>query len=54
MARMDPGFVHSHIQKGEWVMNYCRFEGVASAFYTWINGQFVGYAEDTRSPRAAI
>lgn len=27
-----------------------RFEGVASAFYAWINGEFVGYAEDSRLP----
>ena len=27
-----------------------RFEGVASAFYVWINGMEVGYAEDSKLP----
>ena len=27
-----------------------RFEGVASAFYVWINGREVGYAEDSKLP----
>ena len=27
-----------------------HFGGVSSAFYVWINGQFVGYSEDTRLP----
>lgn len=27
-----------------------RFEGVEQAMYLWINGQFVGYAEDTFTP----
>jgi len=26
------------------------FDGVASAFYLWINGQMVGYSEDSRTP----
>lgn len=26
------------------------FQGVESAFYLWVNGQFVGYAEDTYTP----
>ena len=26
------------------------FDGVASAFYLWINGQAVGYSEDSRTP----
>ena len=26
------------------------FEGVDSAFYLWINGHFVGYSEDSRTP----
>ena len=25
-----------------------RFEGVGSAFYVWVNGKFVGYAEDSK------
>ena len=27
-----------------------RFEGVGSAFYVWINGKRVGYAEDSKLP----
>ena len=27
-----------------------RFEGVESAFYVWLNGQFLGYSEDSFSP----
>ena len=27
-----------------------RFEGAASAYYVWVNGQKVGYAEDSRLP----
>ncbi len=27
-----------------------HFGGVSSAFYTWVNGNFVGYSEDTRLP----
>jgi beta-galactosidase len=27
-----------------------HFGGVSSAFYVWVNGQFVGYGEDTRLP----
>ena len=27
-----------------------RFEGVGSAFYVWVNGQEVGYAEDSKLP----
>ena len=27
-----------------------RFEGVASAYYVWVNGKRVGYAEDSRLP----
>ena len=27
-----------------------RFEGVGSAFYVWVNGRFVGYAEDSKLP----
>jgi len=26
---------------------YLHFEGVESAFYVWVNGQYVGYGEDT-------
>ncbi|MDO6425075.1 hypothetical protein Q4521_21520, partial [Saccharophagus degradans] len=27
-----------------------HFGGVSSAFYVWVNGEFVGYSEDTRLP----
>ncbi len=27
-----------------------RFEGVGSAFYVWVNGKMVGYAEDSKLP----
>ena len=27
-----------------------RFEGVGSAFYVWVNGKKVGYAEDSKLP----
>jgi beta-galactosidase len=29
---------------------YISFQGVESAFYVWINGDFVGYSEDSFSP----
>jgi len=29
---------------------YISFQGVESAFYVWLNGQFVGYSEDTFTP----
>ena len=29
---------------------YIRFEGVESAFYVWLNGEFVGYSEDSFTP----
>ncbi|MBP1916413.1 glycoside hydrolase family 2 TIM barrel-domain containing protein [Lederbergia galactosidilytica] len=29
---------------------YIHFEGVESAFYIWVNGEFVGYSEDTFTP----
>ena len=29
---------------------FLDFEGVESAYYCWVNGQFVGYAEDSRLP----
>ena len=27
-----------------------RFEGVGSAYYVWVNGEYVGYAEDSKLP----
>lgn len=29
---------------------FIDFEGVESAYYVWVNGKFVGYAEDSRLP----
>ncbi|MFI3322464.1 MAG: glycoside hydrolase family 2 TIM barrel-domain containing protein [Rikenellaceae bacterium] len=29
---------------------FLDFEGVESAFYVWVNGEFVGYSEDSRLP----
>ena len=29
---------------------YLQFDGVCSAFYVWINGQFVGYSQDSMLP----
>ena len=29
---------------------FIRFEGVESFYYLWINGQYVGFAKDSRSP----
>jgi beta-galactosidase len=29
---------------------FISFQGVESAFYLWINGKFVGYSEDSRTP----
>lgn len=29
---------------------YLHFDGVDSAFYVWVNGQKVGYSEDSRTP----
>lgn len=30
--------------------NFIRFEGVISAFYLWINGEFVGYSQGSMEP----
>lgn len=61
---MDPPRIHGH--NGNPVGSYHRtfelpeswderetfihFEGVDSAFYLWINGRFVGYSQDSRTP----
>ncbi|KAB2822816.1 MAG: beta-galactosidase, partial [Paludibacter sp.] len=29
---------------------YLRFDGVRSAFYVWVNGQKVGYSQDSKTP----
>lgn len=40
-----------HLPAG-WEANpvYISFQGVESAFYVWLNGQFVGYGEDSFTP----
>lgn len=40
-----------HLPTG-WESNpvYISFQGVESAFYVWLNGQFVGYGEDSFTP----
>ncbi len=30
---------------------FLEFQGVGSAFYVWVNGQYVGYGEDTFTPK---
>lgn len=37
-----------HAMKGKPV--YISFQGVESAFYVWLNGEFVGYSEDSFTP----
>ena len=29
---------------------YIQFDGVRSAFYLWINGNFIGYSQDSKTP----
>ena len=29
---------------------YLHFDGVDSCFYVWVNGKYVGYSEDSRTP----
>ncbi len=41
--QLDPGWEGRQI--------YLAFEGVESAFYVWINGTFVGYSEDSFTPK---
>ncbi len=37
---------------GEWLEDevFIRFEGVESFYYLWINGKYVGFSKDSRSP----
>ncbi len=39
---LDPDFMGKEI--------YISFQGVETAFYLWLNGEFVGYAEDSFTP----
>lgn len=41
-------FTISEEWKGQPV--YISFQGIESAFYVWVNGEFVGYSEDTFTP----
>lgn len=33
---------------------FLNFEGVSSAFYCWVNGNFVGYSQDSRLPAESV
>jgi beta-galactosidase len=37
---------------GEWIKRktYIHFAGVKSAFYVWVNGNKVGYSQDSMTP----
>lgn len=45
-------YVHNFSIPQEWEGRnvYINFGAVKSAFYLWINGQFVGYSEDSKTP----
>lgn len=45
-------YVHSFNVPAEWEGRnvYINFGAVKSAFYLWINGKFVGYSEDSKTP----
>jgi beta-galactosidase len=45
-------YITSFIVPKEWKDRpiYISFQGVESAFYVWINGEFLGYSEDSFSP----
>lgn len=45
-------YVHNFTIPTEWNGRnvYINFGAVKSAFYLWINGQFVGYSEDSKTP----
>ncbi|MBR6774567.1 MAG: chitobiase/beta-hexosaminidase C-terminal domain-containing protein [Bacteroidales bacterium] len=45
-------YIHSFDIPEEWDGRkvYINFGAVKSAFYLWINGQFVGYSEDSKTP----
>lgn len=45
-------YVHDFIVPENWKDRnvYINFGAVKSAFYLWINGQFVGYSEDSKTP----
>lgn len=39
---LQPSLQNKHIR--------VRFEGVEKAFFVWLNGHFLGYAEDSFTP----
>ncbi len=45
-------YVHDFTVPKEWqgMDVFIDFEGVESAFYFWVNGEFAGYSEDSRLP----
>lgn len=45
-------YVHTFVVPQEWKGRnvYINFGAVKSAMYLWINGQFVGYSEDSKTP----
>jgi len=45
-------YVRTFTPKSEWKDQpvYVSFQGVESAFYVWVNGEFVGYSEDSFTP----
>ncbi|MEH7206777.1 glycoside hydrolase family 2 TIM barrel-domain containing protein [Priestia megaterium] len=45
-------YIRTFTPKPEWKDQpvYVSFQGVESAFYVWINGEFVGYSEDSFTP----
>ena len=45
-------YVHNFSLPAEWKDRnvYINFGAVKSAFYLWINGKFVGYSEDSKTP----
>ncbi|WEG11080.1 glycoside hydrolase family 2 TIM barrel-domain containing protein [Pullulanibacillus sp. KACC 23026] len=45
-------YIKSFIIPEEWIDQpvFISFQGVESSFYVWLNGEFVGYSEDTFTP----
>lgn len=55
-ARKEPNPVGSYLREfempEEWrgQQVFIQFDGVASAFYLWVNGESVGYSQESRTP----
>ena len=45
-------YIHEFTVPADWngMDVFLNFEGVESAFYCWVNGEFAGYSEDSRLP----